>query len=56
MGQLIDGVWSSEDLRIRSADGSFVRSESPWRRWIMAAGSPGFKTQPGRYLLCANVG
>ncbi len=56
MGQLIDGVWSSEDLRIRSADGSFVRSESPWRRWITADGSSGFKAEPGRYHLYVNVG
>ena len=56
MGQLIDGVWSSEDRRVRNPDGSFARTESPWRRWITADGSSGFKAEPGRYHLYVNVG
>lgn len=56
MGQLIDGVWSSEDRRIRNADGSFARPESPWRDWITADGASGFKAEPGRYHLYVNVG
>ena len=56
MGQLIDGAWSHEDLRAQNADGSFARPESPWRRWITADGSSGFRAEPGRYHLYVNVG
>jgi putative glutathione S-transferase len=56
VGQLIDGVWSREDLRIRNTDGSFARPESPWRRWVSADGSSGFRAEPGRYHLYVNVG
>ena len=56
MGQLIDGIWEDEDRRIRGADGSFKRPESPWRRVVTADGSSGFKAEPGRYHLYVNVG
>ena len=56
MGQLIEGKWSDEDLRTRNADGSFARTESPWRRWVTADGSSGFKAEPARYHLYVNVG
>ena len=56
MGQLIEGKWHDEDLRRIAADGSFQRVESPWRRWVTADGSSGFKAEPGRYHLYVNVG
>ena len=56
MGQLIDGVWTDEDRRIRATDGSYQRPESPWRDFVSADGSSGFEAEPGRYHLYVNVG
>ena len=56
MGQLIDGAWSQEDRVLNAADGSFVRPESPWRRFVTADGASGFKAEPGRYHLYVNLG
>ena len=56
MGQLIDGEWRNEDLRIQGGDGSFQRPESPWRRWIRVDGSTEFPAEAGRYHLYVNVG
>lgn len=57
MGLLVEGKWHQkwEDGRIR--DGRFVRSQSQFRDWVTADGSPapgrerGFKAEPGRYHL-----
>jgi putative glutathione S-transferase len=56
MGQLIEGVWRTEDRATNAADGSFTRPESPWRRFVTADGSSGFKAEPDRYHLYVNVG
>ena len=50
MGMLVDGIWTEQD-RVTSTDGSFVRPESPYRNWITADGSSGFKAEPDRYHL-----
>ncbi|MDA0238975.1 MAG: glutathione S-transferase family protein [Proteobacteria bacterium] len=50
MGMLVDGKWSDQD-RITSSDGRFVRPESPYRDWITADGSSGFKAEADRYHL-----
>jgi putative glutathione S-transferase len=56
VGQLIEGRWSERDLPTHASDGSFARPQSPWRRWITADGSSGFRAEPGRYHLYVNVG
>jgi len=44
MGQLIDGVWSDEDILSEiQADGSYLKKPSIFRRFITADGSSGFK-------------
>ncbi len=48
MGQLVDGKWTDQDLP-RNEGGKFVRKESPFRKFITADGSSGFKAQPDRY-------
>ncbi len=48
MGQLVDGKWTDEDLP-RNEGGKFVRKESPFRKFITADGSSGFKAEPDRY-------
>ena len=55
MGLLIDGTWNDVDRR-QAADGSYQRTESPWRRFVTADGSSGFPAEPGRYHLYVNVG
>ena len=55
MGLLIDGVWNEADRR-QAADGSYQRTESPWRRFVTADGRSGFKAETGRYHLFVNVG
>ncbi|XWN34079.1 MAG: glutathione S-transferase family protein [Devosia sp.] len=57
MGMLVDGVWTDKWYDTKSTGGHFKRSESAFRNWITADGSPGptgeggFKAEPGRYLL-----
>lgn len=57
MGRLVDGVWRTAWYDTKSTGGRFVRSESRFRNWITADGSPGpsgvggFQAQPGRYHL-----
>src|SRR5688572_33070255 len=60
MGMLIEGKWV--DRRPDPApDGHFHRTESRFRNWITAAGSPGptgeggFKAEPGRYHLYVSL-
>lgn len=51
MGQLVDGVWQTETLEVRSKDGSFVRADTQFRDQITADGASGFKAEKGRYHL-----
>ena len=57
MGVLIDGEWRDQGIDTRSTGGRFVRTDSGFRNWVTADGSPGptgeggFKAEPGRYHL-----
>lgn len=57
MGLLVDGVWHDKWYETESQKGRFVRSESRFRNWVTADGSPGpsgergFKAEAGRYHL-----
>jgi putative glutathione S-transferase len=57
MGQLIDGIWSDEDILSEiQADGSYAKKPSIFRRAITADGSSGFKAETGRYHLYSSTG
>lgn len=57
MGLLVDGVWHDEWYDTKKSGGKFVRSQSQFRNWITADGSPGptgaggFRAEAGRYHL-----
>ena len=57
MGLLVDGVWHDVWYDTKASGGRFVRTDSQFRHWITADGSPGpsgeggFKAEPGRYHL-----
>ena len=58
MGQMIDGVWHTEDLPIADAkSGEFKRKASTFRSWVTVDGAPGlsgdggFAAESGRYHL-----
>ncbi len=57
MGLLVDGQWQDKWYDTDSTGGRFKRSESAFRNWITADGSPGptgqggFRAEPGRYHL-----
>lgn len=57
MGLLVDGKWQDQWYDTKSQGGAFKRSESQFRNWITADGSPGpsgsggFKAETGRYHL-----
>ena len=57
MGMLVDGKWHDVWYDTKASKGRFVRSESQFRNWITADGSPGpsgkggFKAEPNRYHL-----
>ena len=57
MGQLVDGQWHEQAPRASKKDGKFVRSQSQFRNWVTADGSPGpsgaggFQAETGRYHL-----
>ncbi|GAB4530638.1 MAG: glutathione S-transferase family protein [Roseibium sp.] len=57
MGLLVDGVWKDRWYDTDSTGGRFVRSDTKFRNWITADGSPGpsgeggFKAEAGRYHL-----
>lgn len=61
MGRLIDGVWHDEWYDTKETAGRFKRSESQFRHWITADGSPGpcgedgFKAEAGRYRLYVSL-
>jgi glutathionyl-hydroquinone reductase len=57
MGQLVDGIWSTEWYDTTKSGGRFVRSTAGFRNWVTAdgsagpTGSGGFKAEAGRYHL-----
>ena len=61
MGLLVDGLWRDSWYDTASSGGRFIRSESQFRNWITADGSPGpsgrggFKAEPGRYHLYVSL-
>ena len=61
MGLLIDGKWHDQWYDTGASGGRFIRSESQFRNWITADGSPGpsgeggFKAEPGRYHLYVSL-
>ncbi len=61
MGLLVDGVWQDRWYETAASGGRFIRSESQFRNWITADGSPGpsgrggFKAEPGRYHLYVSL-
>lgn len=55
MGMLIDGQWSTQDKRVASATGAFVRPDSSFRSFIGAADGV-YPAQADRYHLFANAG
>ncbi|MGO9173460.1 MAG: glutathione S-transferase family protein [Rhodomicrobium sp.] len=61
MGLLMDGVWQDRWYDTAASGGRFVRSESQFRNWITADGSPGpsgrggFEAEPGRYHLYVSL-
>lgn len=61
MGMLVDGKWHDVWYDTSSTGGRFVRSDSQFRNWVTADGSPGpsgeggFKAEPGRYHLYVSL-
>jgi len=61
MGLLIDGEWHDQWYDTAASGGRFIRSESQFRSWITADGSPGpggeggFKAESGRYHLYVSL-
>ncbi|MEM7425135.1 MAG: glutathione S-transferase family protein [Pseudomonadota bacterium] len=57
MGQLIDGVWHTDNQAATDGKGAFKRSNAGFRNWVSADGSAGpsgdggFKAESGRYHL-----
>lgn len=57
MGLLVEGKWTDRWYDTKATNGRFVRSESQFRNWVTADGTPGpsgeggFKAEPGRYHL-----
>ena len=51
MGQLIDGVWTTEMPAAASTSGRFARARTVFHGTISADGSSGHKTEAGRYHL-----
>ena len=57
MGKLVEGVWHDVWYDTKATAGRFKRTESSFRNWVTADGSPGptgtggFGAEPGRYHL-----
>jgi len=47
MGQLVDGVWSTEWYDTKSTGGKFVRKPAQFRNWITPTGQAGPSGKPG---------
>lgn len=61
MGQLVDGAWQDTWYDTKKSGGKFVRSETAFRNWITADGTPGpsgeggFEAEVGRYHLYVSL-
>ena len=61
MGLLVDGQWHDQWYDTSASGGRFIRTESQFRNWVTADGSPGpsgaggFKAAPGRYHLYVSL-
>jgi len=61
MGRLVNGVWQDVWYDTRATNGHFKRSESQFRNWITADGSPGpsgeggFEAEASRYHLYVSL-
>ena len=61
MGLLIDGKWQNQWYDTAGSGGRFVRSDTQFRHWITADGSPGasgdggFRAEAGRYHLYVSL-
>ena len=61
MGLLIDGQWHDQWYDTKKTGGKFVRTESQFRNWITADGSPGptgeggYAAEAGRYRLYVSL-
>lgn len=61
MGHLENGSWTNQPITTKTKDGAFQRSESQFRNWITADGSPGpngpgrFRAESGRYHLYVSL-
>ncbi len=61
MGLLVDGVWQDRWYDTSASGGRFIRSESQFRNWLTADGSPGpkgqggFKAEASRYHLYVSL-
>ena len=61
MGLLVDGKWHDRWYDTEATGGRFVRSQSQFRNWITADGSPGpsgrggFRAETGRYHLYVSL-
>ena len=61
MGLLIEGRWHDQWYDTKKTKGEFIRSESQFRNWVTADGSPGpsgvggFKAKAGRYHLFVSM-
>ncbi|MEM6322240.1 MAG: glutathione S-transferase family protein [Pseudomonadota bacterium] len=57
MGQLVNGVWDTQDAYMKPKDGAFVRSTTSFRNWVTPDGSAGpsgeggFQAEANRYHL-----
>ena len=48
MGQLLEGVWTNEDLRRVDGKGAFVRPDSVFRDWVKDAAQAAFPAEKNR--------
>jgi glutathionyl-hydroquinone reductase len=61
MGMLVDGKWHDVWYDTTASGGRFVRTDSQFRNWVTADGSPGpsgeggFRAEPGRYHLYVSL-
>ncbi|MCB1685564.1 MAG: glutathione S-transferase C-terminal domain-containing protein [Pseudomonadales bacterium] len=55
MGMLIEGRWTSDDLRRTNGNGEFIRTRSSFRE-VIGDGNPRFPAEAGRYHLFVNAG
>ncbi|MBL6855107.1 MAG: glutathione S-transferase family protein [Rhodobacteraceae bacterium] len=51
MGQLIDGIWKVDEIRLNKVDGTYKRENSVFRDWISEEEGAEFLPESGRYHL-----